>query len=465
MIDKPSSCMGCPFYHKGQYFTPDTITPGSKVMFIAQNPGPDEEAGHKLIKRTWHYGQSHDEYEQVIPQPLIGATGQLLNKRFLPLAGLSRSQVSVGNAIRCRPGHDLGLKSNGLPTITSKMKLESSQSDIVKAIKHCHDAHLHIPSSIKVIVAMGDYSLFQLTGIHGVINWRGYGFNSNNSKHSTINSSMYHPLDSDKLIFITMHLAALYQGENKKYLHATLQDFHKLGRLLRSEWPLPLPTWQTSPPTAWPKVSAFDTEYIVDTNELIRWSLCDIGYNLYCVESNNTDNKHIPIQPHSTVIIQNALADIAHLSTIVDISLVNIEDMMLADSVLWTGEPHSLNYIASKHGAFNRYKHLIAEEGQEQLYSSLDAYEPMYIWRNHFIPQFIDDKQSWQVYKKYRLPLINIIDKAQRAGVKVNTTRLQEVQQYLQQRIDEIREEARVITGDDTFNIGGSKRMKEEIYG
>jgi DNA polymerase I-like protein with 3'-5' exonuclease and polymerase domains len=259
-----------------------------------------------------------------------------------------------------------------------------------------------------------------------------------------------------------MHTASLFR--DKRFFHATLQDFHKINLILQNKWPLSLPQWSAEPPTQWPSYAAFDTEYIPDINKLIRWSLCDTDNNLYCVEFDTYNVDFIPVRQNSTVLIQNALADINYLSHIIDISTINIEDMMLAHSVLWTGEPHSLNYINSMYGAFNRYKHLAQEGGQQQLYSALDAYEPMYSWRHHFIPEFKKDKQSWQIYKKYRLPLINIINKAQQTGVKVNTDMLLQVQSILQTRLSDIQREACEITGDDSFNIGGSKQLKELIY-
>lgn len=475
MIAKPSSCQGCPLYHHGKYFTPDAIVPGSKVLFIAQNPGPDEEAGLRLVKRNWFGNQYVDDKEQVTPQPLIGATGVMFNNRFLPLTGLKRSEVSLANAIRCRPGTSLNMKSDDLPKLTSTMKLETSKADIVRALKHCRDAHLHIPPSVKLIVIMGRYAMFAMTGIQneeseygkrqGVMeSWRGYAVQHPDFKQwFTADTQYYHNLTMDKKIFFTMHIAALFKGANKRFFHATLQDFHKIKRLLHGTWPLPLPTWHSSPPTTWPIYAAFDTEYTPSSNELIRWSLCDTHNNLYCVESHNTSVHGIPIQPNSTVLIQNALADIGHLSHIVDMSTVNIEDMMLAHSVLWTGEPHSLNYITSKYGAFNRYKHL--SKDQPQLYSALDAYEPMHIWKTHFLPEFRRDKQSWNIYQKYRLPLINIINKAQLTGVKTNTSRLAEVQKILQERLYQLEAKAKVITGNDNFKLGGRTQMLKEIYG
>ncbi len=482
MILKPSKCIGCPFYDKSEYFTPDHIVPNSKVFFIAQNPGADEEAGHRLVRRN----QYTNEYTPVQPQPLIGATGQLFERRFLPLSGLKREEISIGNSIRCRPGSALGLKPDDLPNITTKMKLETSKADIVKALKHCQDAYLQVPSSTELIVTMGRYALFAMTGIQneeseyghkqGVVeSWRGYSVDLPNYRSfSTIDTSFYHSLTSSYKLFVTMHIAALNYPANKKYFHAVLQDFHKIKLLLNKQWPLPLPTWSTRPPIQWPAYAAFDTEYVPDTNELIRWSLCDVNNNLYCVESGNTNDNSIQVALNSTVLIQNALADIGHLSHIIDISKVNVEDLMLAHSVLWTGEPHSLNYINSMYGAFNRYKHLIHEESQKQLYSVLDAYEPMYSWRNHFIPEFRADavecekvgiQNSWQIYKKYRLPLIPIINKAHQTGVKVDTSRLSEIQRLYKDRLQEIGQLAKLATNDNNFYIGGMKRVKDEIYG
>lgn len=479
MIKKGSKCIGCPFADKGDYFTPDYIVPDSKVLFIAQNPGHDEESGHLLIKRHYHGGRNYsDEWQQVQPQPLIGATGQLFNNRFLPLSGLKRDEVSVANSIRCRPGLALGMKPDDLPNLTTAMKLETSKADIVKALKHCRDAYLQIPSSVKLIVTMGRYAMFSMTGIQneeteyghkqGVVeSWRGYAVDYSlqlgEDRFNTLNTNVYNHLLSDINVFITMHIAALNYPQNKKYYHAVLSDFHKIGLLLAGKWPKELPTWSTAPPTTWPKYAAFDTEYIPQTNELIRWSLCDTDNNLYCVEPNDSRSSNIPIRQGSVVLIQNALADIGHLSGIVDLSMVSVEDMMLAHSVLWTSEPHSLNYINSMYGAFNRYKHL--SNDQPELYSALDAYEPMYAWRHHFIPEFKQDPLGWVIYKKYRLPLINIINKAQQTGAKVNTDRLSEVVRIYQDRLNDIQEQAQVITGDEKFKIGGKNRVMKEIYG
>lgn len=486
---KPSSCAGCPFEHYGRYYTPDVIVEDAEVFLLGQAPGDDEEHGKRYLGTEYGaYGKASEIYERTEPQPLIGKTGYLLDTRFLPLSGLSRQRISVGNALRCRPGLDLGLEPNGLPPLTKTMKLESSKADIVKALRHCTAAHLHVPHSTKLVVTMGIYAMFALTGIqkedteygqkHGVMeSWRGYGVDVDSfESFRTIDTTTYHPFQSNKRIFFTMHLAALYKGErgnygeaesftgNRRFWHAALLDFSKIKAILAGTWPQAvLPTWSTVPPALWPKHAAFDTEYLPEEgNKLTRWSLCDNAYNLYCVEAEDSPYGRIPIEPGSVVLMQNALADIPHLRSIVDIHNVRIEDLMLADSVLYTGEPHSLNYIQSKYGTLNRHKHL--SEDNPQFYSAIDSHQPLHMWLNHYIPEFKRDPLSWKAYRQYTMPLIQIIEKAQQRGCPVDTVKLAETRAILQARIDAYQEEARALTGNVQFNLGGRKYMQEVMY-
>lgn len=484
----PSSCEGCPFYvyrnHPSNSFTPDYYVDGSQVLFLAQNPGANEAEGHQLIRRRFTgKGTYSDEYREVEPQPLIGKTGQDFNTKYLPLAGLKRSEVSVANAIRCRPA--LAMKAAGvkgiekaddLPTITSTMRIDNlkGKADIVKALRHCKATHLKIPDSVHTVVTMGRHAMFQMTGLSKDLDeykkkqsvlesWRGYGVDCDYHSTRPVDTSTYHALRSGRVVFFTMHIAALNYGDNKKFTHATLQDFHKLGMLLRKEWPLPVPEWSNVAPKEWPAYSSFDTEYNPDTKELYRWSMCDSNSNLWCVESDDTANGGIPIQHNSTVLIQNALADIRYLASIVQFDKIKIEDLMLAHSVLWSGEPHSLNYLNSVYGSLNRYKHLSSDT--PQAYSAYDAYEPMQMWKGYFIPEFKRDPESWKVYKRFRLPLIEIIDKAQRSGALLDSSRLEDVKFTLIERLQEYKKRAVEITGNSNFNLGGNKGMREELYG
>lgn len=483
MIPKPSACIGCPFYEYGEYFTPDYVVPGSEVYILAQNPGSDEEAGRKIIQRDYYgYNRYNDAYEQVTPQPLLGATGKLFNKDYLPKSGLTREEVSLGNAIRCRPGRELGLKTiNDLPPITVKMKLESSKADIVKALKHCKEAYFHPPSSTKVVMTMGRHAMFVMTGIQnedneygtkqGVVeSWRGYAVNvANFNDNRTVDTSYYHDINiqENKIVFFTQHIAALFKSQRmKRYTHAVLQDFYKLRLILNGTWPHRLPEYTVGSPKVFPTYSCFDTEYIPDLDDqLTMYSVSDFHGNYYAVDLDEARPLQLESTP-ATVLIQNAVssADLRHLANIIDTSQdIKVHDLMLADSVLWTGEPHNLNFIQSKVGSLNRHKHL--SKDQPELYAVLDVHQPEYIWRTHHIPQFKKDQAAWNVYNNLRLPLIEPIRKSHEKGARVNTARLKEVQMILIEKLEAMQQEARELTGNPEFRLSARKEVLEEIYG
>jgi len=334
---------------------------------------------------------------------------------------------------------------------------------------------------------MGSYGLFALTGEKSVIDvpksriygWRGYVLPY---EHYGWHTEYYTPSGNSSIpVLSTMHIAALFRDDtnaygeskgsnNKRFWHATLQDFAKIKKILNKQWPLPLPEWSTTPPNVWPAYSSFDTEFTEgDRNtfspdyagDLIRWSLCDTHNNLYVVEAPNSGP--IQLEPGSTVLMQNALADIGHLSRIIPIDQIAIEDLMLSHSVLFPGEPHGLNYQQSIFGAFNKYKHLAT--GNPQLYSALDAYEPLYIWRNGHIPEYRRDKNSWKIYRERTLPLIRIINKAQQRGIAIDRTRLGIIHNIITERINQIQQEARLITGNEEFSLGSLKQVSGAIYG
>jgi hypothetical protein len=333
--------------------------------------------------------------------------------------------------------------------------------------------------------------MFAMTGIQSEENefrkklgvmesWRGYGVDVDDFRNPhTVDTNYYHGLSGPKRVYFTQHIAALFQGDldssstgtqgqgGKKYYHATLEDYNRLRLLLQSKWPEPLPTWSTTPPKVWPKYAAFDTEYVPETNQLLRWSLCDVEGNLYGVEHNPDSGLTLPVTPGSTVLAQNWIADYGHFRSLVGEVPVNLEDMFLAHTVLWTGEPHNLNYIQSKYGTLNRYKHLISvdDPATQTLYSVLDAHQPMTMWLRSFLPQFREDPLSWQVYRKYRVKLIEPYWRAEQAGSAVDTARLSDVKAILEERLQGYKLRAQALTGDTTLNLGGRKAMLEYVYG
>src|SRR3990167_1633134 len=226
-MKKPSGCLGCPLYGTGHGFVPDELRDGATVLIVGQNPGEQEEAEGR---------------------PFVGRTGQRMEK-YLRDAGLTRDDVSVGNALRCR-----WRGSNDLPPITQTITKD--------ALRHCWQAHGRIPNGTRLIVAQGDYAAVTLTGQtvsagDKSTGWRGY-LRPLQAAQAGI-SEPWVPGPRELPILLTVHLARLFR--EPWYTLPTRLDWAKIPRILSGKWPRKPPRFNLTPPEAWPEVFAFDTEF------------------------------------------------------------------------------------------------------------------------------------------------------------------------------------------------------------
>jgi DNA polymerase len=81
IAEEVSTCQKCALYHSRKLSVPGEGPANSEVMFIGEGPG-------------FH------ENEQ--GRPFVGAAGNFLNE-LLAEAGLKRSDVWIGNVVKCRP--------------------------------------------------------------------------------------------------------------------------------------------------------------------------------------------------------------------------------------------------------------------------------------------------------------------------------------------------------------------------
>ena len=290
MLLKPPECEGCPAYGDGQGFVPDNMKEGTEICLIAQGPGSDEEAGRRYLgNETW---------EPHSCVPLIGKTGRVWERGYLPLAGLDRSEVSTGNIIRCRWNH-----KDKLPPINQKV--------VQQAIKHCNRAHFRPPASTKVFVAMGEYAFLGLTSLqHDFNGWRGYVH-----PYRPLHAETVPPLPTrvwtpgqvpgDPLpVYVVHHIARIFR-EPEAELPAK-RDWNKLAQLLAGKWPEPMPPIETNPEKlVWAPGSAFDTEFIPETGQLIRFSVANPDRQVFVIEWADM----IQYRHDSTKILQRVLPE------------------------------------------------------------------------------------------------------------------------------------------------------------
>lgn len=456
-----SKCAGCPFADKSEYFIPDRFVKNSEILILAQNPGQHEEDGQKIIDKHWINGKLEEEVAEVRPQPLIGPTGYWIQHDFWPLTKLDVdfNQVSKANVIKCRPDG-----TNELPKIESKV--------LRQAIAHCTREYLRLPESTRFVLSLGGVSWYYLTGMKSLQDkygsYRGYSVGVVNREHPTeeiLGVTEYYDLHSVKdtlTVFPTLHPASLFK--NPKMHHAVLSDFAKFGRLVKGFWPRPLPNIIRKQPDIFPKIFGFDTEYNPNNpDDLIMWSMADLEGNVYVVDA--IDTTDMTILPGSIVVTQNGLVDMPHIRKFIPeriFKTLNMEDCMLLHSVLHTGEPHSLDFILSMYGLYNRHKHL--SNNNPYLYAGLDADTTLnHAWRG-MIKEAKVDRESWNVYATKRKPLIPIIDKNQTFGLKVDQEKVDIIVNIMTDRMYRLSQEAKLLTGNPNFKLSSHKQNSNFIF-
>jgi uracil-DNA glycosylase len=168
-----SVCQKCALYHSRKHAVPGEGPADSEIMFIGEGPG---------------------FYENEQGRPFVGAAGKFLEE-LLALAGMKRSDVWIGNVVKCRPPAN----RDPLPE-----ELEACDTYLQRQITAIN------PS---VIITLGRYSMARflpgakISAVHGQMKQVG-------GRHVI---AMFHPA------------AALHQASLKP---AIMSDFAKLPQML-----------------------------------------------------------------------------------------------------------------------------------------------------------------------------------------------------------------------------------------
>jgi uracil-DNA glycosylase family 4 len=378
MISKPKACIGCPLYGDGRGFVPGDVQ-GRKVLVMGQCP---------------------DEEEEAQGVPFIGKTAQLLERSFLPLAGLNREDIDVDYAIRCRSHGALEL-----PPLESKLART--------ALDHCQAAHGTVPKG-QLVVAQGAYPLYTLTGETSISAWRGW-LMFNKAVSPGMLNGIYTP-SKHQLgvpILATLNLAALYTEPGMQ--DPTRMDWSKVAAILAGKWPETLPEIKTYPPRWLPHTFAYDTEYVPETGQLIReqygWRNED-GPHIHVVEARDSVVWGTDYRPR--VILQNAPADIPYLNKLLP-GGYSLDDTLLAHARLWSDLPHDLDFLGSLYARTNRWKMLA--RSSPLVYAGADALGTWDVW-SALAGELARDPQTEVVYRQ-SVACWPIVARARAVGLKV----------------------------------------------
>ena len=422
MLPKPPECLGCPFYQTGMGFVPDEVHEDAEIDIYGQNPGPDEEAEGK---------------------PFVGMTGREMERVYLKLAGLNREKVTIRNAIRCR-----WQGRNDLPPV--------HETIVRQAMSHCRVHHKE--PSARLTVAQGGYSLWVLTGESTPTEWRGWLMDPVTRQHER---TIWTPDPGDPVVLSTLHLAALYRDITMTL--PTMMDWSKIPRILAGTWPSSLPSWEHKPLVHLAPEFVFDSEYGPD-GTLIRYSTFSPDRLIVTEGWMHEKSQGWVWQGKPRLIFQNLMADVGHVQKLIQEPLVweafDMEDTMLAHSVLYSDLPHDLDFLGSCYAPTNRWKHLAFDE--PELYSAADAYNPWFIWKA-LKGEFARDPLSEKLYRETVLPLAPVILKSMQIGIRVNQSRAKEVEGLLQEKVREARLRAEVVAGWP-INLGSNPQVGHHIY-
>lgn len=172
---KISDCKRCSLYENTTHSVPGEVNPNSKVVFIGEGPGYNED---------------------MLGRPFVGRAGKLLDKLLLSI-GISRKEVFITNVIKHRPPEN----RDPLPTELS-------------ACKYWLDQQLEVMKP-KVVVTLGRYSLARYLPT---------------AKISLVHGS---PTRAKNLVVIPMYhpAAALRNGS---VLRTFEDDFQKNAKILKN---------------------------------------------------------------------------------------------------------------------------------------------------------------------------------------------------------------------------------------
>lgn len=419
LVRDRAECEGCPLREDGRKpFVPDLIREQARLFLVGQNPGVEEEREG---------------------QPFVGKAGLALESQYLRQAGLTREDVSLGNAIRCR-----FKRSNSLPEVRSTV--------MKAAVQHCR-RHWRQPEGARALVSMGDHALLSTAGVPSSSEWRGWLLPQVGT-HVKHLSSVWTPAPREVPVFATMHPARVFREPGFRI--PLLADWRKLSRFLTGRWPRPMPPIQHGPLTEPLLVSqaAFDTEY--DGQTLTRYSLAWDG-QVRVVEAADGGFD----APWTTFVMQHAVADYQWLRGLTGQAEPAYEDVMYAHAVLWAGFPHSLEYLGSIYASTNRWKHL--SQSNPVVYSGADAWGTWECWQA-LQGELAKDPQSLEVYRTQLHPLVPIIDRAHRHGLRVNQARAQQVAGELANRVERATRRAQAAVGWP-INLGSTQQVGVELYG
>jgi len=137
-----------------------------------------------------------------------------------------------------------------------------------------------------------------------------------------------------------------------------------------------------------------------------------------------------------------------------------IDDTMLLHAVLWSDWPHTLEFLASMYGKYEKMKHLSGTDAS--LYNWGDVIDTIAVWQGLEL-EAKRDSLSYSVYRDQSLLLIPIILKRMAKGIRINKSRVEPAILEYKDKLDGASRLAQAGVGYP-INVGSDDQLKHYLY-
>lgn len=416
-------------------------------------------------------GEAPGSTEVATGQPFVGAAGKLLD-RLMNDVGILRSECYFTNVIKEQPPNNDISKfidfSRGRAKPTPAY--EHYEQQLYEELKGCR---------ANVIVALGDTALYALTGLLHISKRRG---------------SIYQGKTGHKVVACLHPAAALRQYIWEHFIRADLRR----ARVESNSPALNLPARNLQVRPSFDDAMqyllrckearqvGFDIEVSMNSKKMTCFSLAlsagdcmsiplQIGYNDYF----NPDQETQIIRALDNVLSDNSIAkwgqnivgfDSPYMFWEYGITLRNVEDTMIAHSILFPDFPKGLDFLTSMYTREPYYKdegkYIIKRDLQSQsdafwIYNAKDSAVVMEIWPK--LERDLKLQGNWETYCAQR-DLHEPLRYISMRGIKVNVDGLRKAALENAQELQALQAQFDRQTGGG-INPASPKSLKQYFYG
>jgi uracil-DNA glycosylase family 4 len=421
-------------------------------------------------------GEAPGFYEAQHKRPFVGKSGQMLDQ-VLNSVGILRRDCYVTNVLKFKPHNN---RIEPYVKVDKKGVNVAERGEVAQEYLDYLNNELGQLNECNIFIPLGNVSLWALTNKWGITDWRG----------SVIPATLSNI--KGRKVLPSIHPAGILRGqmERKYWLGHDLlvakresnsPHINKKERIYKVRPSFKEAMSYLERIYIDKVTTAFDIETIGQNISCIGFSLTPMSAicipfidrtgNYYGEEEEMLIWKMIAKileDPHITKIAQNANFDMTIINNDYGIRPTNVEDTMIAHSLLYPDFPKSLAFQTSMMTDMPYYKWegkesswgTIGDEDQFWEYNAKDCCATHECWL--VLSKLLWDRNMLETYQKQR-DLLYPIMFMQRKGIWVDKKGLIEFSLECKEKITNIQKEIDEITGG--LNVGSPKQMKEYFYG